>query len=412
MQERDILSFLEMNDFQISKPYMVCKYWYTLMNSEEFAVMYLGNQWSLTSNQKQVLKKADRFYQKLRSNYRHYLTQIQSYLNEHDDCYCMSESSKRIDSFFILDRFGNELFYRNFDMAPLGAWERYKFIKENTVSSFVESVIQAQDMYHIRPIFHTKGKSFAFISKQDLYFVVVSNSIRNNAMEMICLLYKIHDLLCEILGRPKIGIDNIRINHTLIWLLVDEVLCLGMTQNSTANELKEILKASWPEKALLPEIIPTYSNAPSVHFNATPIEYRRNEIFWDWFEKSRMTVTSNGQISAHQVSGKIDVTCYISGLYPELILMLNRRFQDYWALDGSVKLFKDVKLNEEKTISFIPPDGHFELLRYMFERVTTAKAPHFSLRLSLQNISTQGLTTTAAEVQISLQQNFDVPIYY
>lgn len=105
-----------------------------------------------------------------------------------------------------------------------------------------------------------------------------------------------------------------------------------------------------------------------------------------------MRVAHDGHVLAHDVMGKLDVKCFISCVHSEIKVQMNRRFQDLWASsEKSVKLFKNVKVNDENVISLIPPDGSFELLNYTFQGVTMMKAPHFLIGISFENISSQPL---------------------
>ncbi|KAF0978335.1 hypothetical protein FDP41_002850 [Naegleria fowleri] len=237
-----ILGFLSMSDFRNSQPFLVCKHWHKFMNSEHFALMYLENQWYLNREQKQVLKDVDQICHHILMKLNNQNKYCQRRFYQCQDHYYLSEL-KRIYAFFILDRFGNELFFRNFNLVPLGDPVRHCLIKQKIISCFVENVIDVSEIYHVKPIFHSKGRLFVFISKQDLHLVVVSNSIRNNAMEMICLLYKMHDLMCKLLGTP-LQTNTIPLNYSLLWQLVDEMICLGITENTNENALKSILEES------------------------------------------------------------------------------------------------------------------------------------------------------------------------
>jgi len=89
-----------------------------------------------------------------------------------------------------------------------------------------------------------------------------------------------------------------------------------------------------------------------------------------------LLIGSNGAILNSEIIGQIMVKCYLSGI-PELRLGLNDRVQLSEQSKGSqptkgidmedVKFHQCVSLSrfdEEGIISFIPPDGDFELLSY------------------------------------------------
>jgi len=111
-------------------------------------------------------------------------------------------------------------------------------------------------------------------------------------------------------------------------------------------------------------------------WRAPGIKYRKNEVFLDVIEKVNLLIGSNGAILNSEIIGQIMVKCYLSGI-PELRLGLNDRVQLSEQSKGSqptkgidmedVKFHQCVSLSrfdEEGIISFIPPDGDFELLSY------------------------------------------------
>lgn len=121
------------------------------------------------------------------------------------------------------------------------------------------------------------------------------------------------------------------------------------------------------------------------------IKYRRNEVFLDVIEKVNLLVGANGTILRSEIDGSIQVNSLLSGM-PELRLGLNDRlqFSDVGGGRGGhqprgmktiemedVKFHKCVSLSRfesDRVISFVPPDGEFELLSY---RLTTNIKPLF-----------------------------------
>ena len=113
------------------------------------------------------------------------------------------------------------------------------------------------------------------------------------------------------------------------------------------------------------------------------IKYRKNELFIDVVENCNLMVSNKGTILRNDVSGCIMVKCYLSGT-PECKFGLN----DKLLLDNEAKAKKaanaarrpgsgieidDVsfhqcvklgKFDMDRTISFVPPDGEFQLMSY------------------------------------------------
>ncbi|KAM8926070.1 AP-1 complex subunit mu-2 isoform 4-T4 [Lycaon pictus] len=125
---------------------------------------------------------------------------------------------------------------------------------------------------------------------------------------------------------------------------------------------------------------PTVTNA--VSWRSEGLKYKKNEVFIDVIESVNLLVNANGSVLLSEIVGTIKLKVFLSGM-PELRLGLNDRV--LFELTGrsknkSVEL-EDVKFHQcvrlsrfdnDRTISFIPPDGDFELMSY---RLSTQVKP-------------------------------------
>ena len=118
------------------------------------------------------------------------------------------------------------------------------------------------------------------------------------------------------------------------------------------------------------------------------IKYRKNEAFVDVIEDVNLLMSANGTVLRADVNGQIEMRAYLSGT-PECKFGLNDRLtlgeealaspsgnmagtKATKAAAGSVTLedcqfhqcVRLGKFDTDRTISFIPPDGSFELMRY------------------------------------------------
>lgn len=125
----------------------------------------------------------------------------------------------------------------------------------------------------------------------------------------------------------------------------------------------------------------------AISWRAEGIKYRKNEVFLDVIESINLLVSSTGTILRSEVLGQVRVKSHLSGM-PELRLGLNDKilFDATTAGGGGgsggssgsarsgkaveledVRFHQCVRLNKfesDRTISFIPPDGEFELMTY------------------------------------------------
>merc|ERR1711861_118482 len=114
----------------------------------------------------------------------------------------------------------------------------------------------------------------------------------------------------------------------------------------------------------------------AVSWRTEGIKYRKNEIFLDVIESVNLLVSSNGSILRSEILGALKMRSYLSGM-PELKLGLNDKvlFEQAGRSAGKGKAvdLEDIKFHQcvrlarfenDRTISFIPPDGEFELMSY------------------------------------------------
>lgn len=113
----------------------------------------------------------------------------------------------------------------------------------------------------------------------------------------------------------------------------------------------------------------------AVSWRSEGIRYRKNEVFLDVIESLNLLVSSTGNVLRSEILGAVKLKCYLSGM-PELRLGLNDKamFETTGrATKGKAVEMEDVKFHQcvrlsrfenDRTISFIPPDGEFELMSY------------------------------------------------
>lgn len=115
----------------------------------------------------------------------------------------------------------------------------------------------------------------------------------------------------------------------------------------------------------------------SVKWRKEGIKYRKNECYMDVVEKLNMTVSESGNVIKSEVLGTLQMNTQLTGM-PELKLGLND--QTLFEMQGKstlntvnledIKFHNCVRLNRfeaDRSISFIPPDGEFELMTYRID---------------------------------------------
>ncbi|KAL7991098.1 hypothetical protein Chor_014528 [Crotalus horridus] len=210
-------------------------------------------------------------------------------------------------------------------------------IGRNAVDAFRVNVIHARQQVR-SPVTNIARTSFFHVKRSNIWLAAVTKQNVNAAM-VFEFLYKMCDVMTAYFG--KISEENIKNNFVLIYELLDEILDFGYPQNSETGALK------------------TFITQQGI--------------------KSQMT---SGQVLSAHVSGRVVMKSYLSGM-PECKFGMNDKIviekQGKGTADETGKSGKQSiaiddctfhqcvrlsKFDSERSISFIPPDGEFELMRY------------------------------------------------
>ncbi|KIJ33567.1 hypothetical protein M422DRAFT_183082 [Sphaerobolus stellatus SS14] len=163
--------------------------------------------------------------------------------------------------------------------------------------------------------------------------------------------------------------------------MIDEMMVFGFAQATESKILQEYIYHQEPHK--LEVVRPPASVTYAVSWRSEGIRYRKNEVFLDVIESVNLLVNANGAVIRSEILGAVKMKCYLSGM-PELRLGLNDKvmFESTGrTARGKAIEMEDVKFHQcvrlsrfenDRTISFIPPDGEFELMSY---RLSTPVKP-------------------------------------
>jgi len=147
----------------------------------------------------------------------------------------------------------------------------------------------------------------------------------------------------------------------------------GYPQSTDPKILQEYITQESYKLDKIPRPPQAITNA--VSWRSEGIKHRKNEVFLDVIESVNLLVNSNGTLLRSEIVGAIKMKSYLSGM-PELRLVLNDRllFENTGrSFRGKAIEMEDVNFHQcvrlsrfenDRTISFIPPDGEFELMSY------------------------------------------------
>jgi len=243
---------------------------------------------------------------------------------------------------------------------------------------FINKLMEEEEL-NIKPILEEDNITYIYVKANNVYLLAVTN--RNaNACMILLFLYRIVEVFKEYF--KEIEEESIRDNFVIIYELLDEMMDFGFPQTTEPKILQEYITQEshkLDKAAVRPP--PALTNA--VSWRSEGLKYRKNEVFLDVVESINLLVNSNGALLRSEILGAIKMRTFLSGM-PELRLGLNDRVQFEAAgrsTKGKAIEMEDVNFHQcvrlsrfdnDRTISFVPPDGEFELMSY---RLTTQVKP-------------------------------------
>ncbi|KAG2383683.1 hypothetical protein C9374_004354 [Naegleria lovaniensis] len=261
-------------------------------------------------------------------------------------------------SFFILDKLGEIIIERHF----LGN------VSRSVAEQFYTEIMKEQHkggVSNVSPIISTSKYYVVHVFRNSLYFLGVVDKEYQPLM-IIEMLHRIVDTL-EIYIE-KVNEQNLKNNFVVVYQLLDEMVDGGFPITTEISLLKDLVRQPASiAKQLTAELGKGNSVGISGHNKALVpwrkggIKYMNNEVYFDVVETLNVIVDVNGGSAVSEVYGIIKSSCKLSGM-PDLLLQFN-----------DPNIIEDIsfhpcvryaRFEQDKSISFIPPDGDYELLCY------------------------------------------------
>ncbi len=307
-----------------------------------------------------------------------------------------------ISAIYILDHKGRVLITRAYRAdIPYNIHEKFnqKMIENDETTS--------------KPVFiDSDGTSYFYTRVNNLMFLAVSKRNSNAAM-VFSFMFRFIQVLTNYF--KELEEESIRDNFVVIYELLDEMMDNGYPQTTEVKILSEFIKT---EKYELTKKDKKPSNfedklpstiSDSANWRPLNLHYKKNEVFLDVIEKVNMLISSTSNVIKSEVIGALKMKCFLSGM-PELKLGLNDKV--LFELQGRATKKKAVDLNDikfhqcvkltkfenERIISFIPPDGEFELISY---RLDVSVKPLFMVEVTVENRS-----KTKIEFFVKVKSNY------
>eukprot|EP00501_MAST-03F_sp_TOSAG23-6_P001342 GSMAST32.ASY1.ANO1.1391.1 assembled CDS len=255
-------------------------------------------------------------------------------------------------------------------------------------------IVQESDQADLKPVFTVDGITYVYIKFNNLLLLAVT---KRNANVTIILLFlnRLVNVFKEYFG--DIHEESIRDNFVIIYELFDEMMDFGYPQSTEPKVLKEYIT----QESHRTETKPPTTLTNAVSWRSEGIKHRKNEIFLDVIEKLNLLVATNGTVLHSEILGEIKMKSFLSGM-PELKLGLNDKIMSMLAKG------KAVEMEDIKTISFIPPDGEFELMSY---RLNTHVKPLIWVEALAKSQFKSRSIANGVEIRIAVPTDVDTPSF-
>jgi len=275
-------------------------------------------------------------------------------------------------------------------------------VKRNIVDEFLDELKSVGELNDLPIVLNGQNDHyFIHIYFSDLVFLAVCRE-ETQPLMVTEFLHRIKDVFADYFG--SCSVQTIKDNFVVVYELLDELLDAGFPLVTEPNVLKELIRPT----TILRSITNTVTgkgnvseNLPSGQLSNIPwrkasVKYTNNEAFFDIKENVNMIIDRQGSTLYSMANGRIDSSIKLSGM-PDLSLSWQNS-----RIFGDVNFHPCIRLkrwNVEKILSFIPPDGQFELMRYQAALSGSSALP-FSIRASA-SVSTGRLDVTISPKRLT-----------
>ncbi|VDN50526.1 unnamed protein product [Dracunculus medinensis] len=218
----------------------------------------------------------------------------------------------------------------------------------------------------VPPVISTPHHYLISVYHNQLFFLAVTTA-ETSPLMVIEFLHRIIGTFTEYFD--ECSNNSIKENCVIFFELLDEMLDNGFPLATELNILQELIKPPNFLRTIanqvigrtnFSEVLPTgqLSNVP---WRRADVKYTNNEAYFDVIEEIDAIIDKQGATVFSEIQGYIDCCCKLSGMPDLTMSLVNPRLLDDVSFHPCVR-FK--RWENERVLSFIPPDGNFRLLSY------------------------------------------------
>ncbi|EWM25769.1 ap-2 complex subunit mu [Nannochloropsis gaditana] len=286
-------------------------------------------------------------------------------------------------------------------------------VSRSMVDTFRHKVIASKETGSQAPIKVIENATFLYIRHHHLYLVAVTRSNLNPAL-VFEFLFRMVRIFKAYFGE-HFDESAVRNHFTLVYELLDETMDFGYPQNCAIEVLRQYINLGTVQAEMEQQepTVLTSQITGQIDWRRDGIRYRKNEVYIDVLESVNILMSATGNVLHSDVTGQIVMKALLSG-WPECKFGLNDKLimdrEAAGKASGAVtrrsagveiddctfhRCVRLGRFDADRTITFIPPDGEFELMRY---RVTENVNLPFRLIPAIQE---EGRNRVAVNVKVT-----------
>eukprot|EP00035_Acanthoeca_spectabilis_P020497 m.433235 g.433235 ORF g.433235 m.433235 type:complete len:417 (-) comp17547_c0_seq1:141-1391(-) len=240
-------------------------------------------------------------------------------------------------------------------------------LSRGVLDPFFAAHTKAMSPEEVEPA-QTSGKfTLINIYRENIFIVaVVSSDV--SPLFIFEFLHRCIDVFLEYFGKT-LGESVIRKYTVTVYQLLEEMLDNGYPLATEPNILREMIRPpTWTAvfdsvtgsknvKEKLPSGVST-----NTQWRRAGVKYSSNEAFVDVHENVDCITDRNGSIIFNEIRGEVNMRTKLSGMPECQLTFINPRLLDDVSFHPCVRL---ADWTNRHTLSFIPPDGNFNLAKYI-----------------------------------------------
>merc|ERR1711871_186596 len=271
------------------------------------------------------------------------------------------DSFAMIDSLFVINGTGDVIIEKHWRAVTL----------RTVCDTFWHERTKVPEAQDLSPVITTAKHYLIHAYRFELFFLCVAQT-EVPPLLVLEFIHRICDVLQDYLG--EVSEEVVKENLVLLYQLLDEMMDNGFPLTTEPNILKSMILPPTTLGRMVNAVGGGSSNVISelpdgtlsnVPWRKAGVKYSNNEIYFDIIEEIDCIIDNNGSLVTCEVMGSIQCNCRLSGM-PDLTLTFSHpdALQDC-SFHPCVRFGR---WERERVMSFVPPDGNFQLVSYRVER--------------------------------------------